>query len=101
MAGESLGLSPYSYPPAIVDSGTTDILLEPEIYVAVIAMLKSKGPSVDERFWNNYCVITDPFKWPYITIYLKNMRGGSFALTILGNENNHTENQIIESNYFM
>ena len=67
-----------------MDSGTTDILLEPEIYIAVIAMLKSKGPSVDERFWNNYCVITDPFKWPYITIYLKNMRGGSFALTILG-----------------
>ncbi|XP_065648136.1 beta-secretase 2 [Hydra vulgaris] len=84
VAGESLGLSPYSYPPAIVDSGTTDILLEPEIYIAVIAMLKKRGPLVDQRFWNNYCVITDPFKWPYITIYLKDMRGGSFALTVLG-----------------
>lgn len=84
VAGQSLGLSPYSYPPAIVDSGTTDILLEPEIYIAVIAMLKAKGPPVDERFWNNYCVITDPYKWPYLTIYLKDMRGGSFALTVLG-----------------
>lgn len=84
VAGHSLGLSPYSYPPAIVDSGTTDILLEPEIYIAVIAMLKKNGPAVDERFWNNYCVETDPYKWPYITIYLKNMKGGSFALTILG-----------------
>lgn len=84
VAGHSLGLSPYSYPPAIIDSGTTDILLEPEIYIAVIAMLRKHGPSVDERFWNNYCVHTDPYKWPYITIYLKNMKGGSFALTILG-----------------
>jgi len=84
VGGRSLGLSPYSYPPAIVDSGTTDILLEPEIYIAVIAMLKRHGPPVDERFWNNYCVETDPFKWPYITIYLKDMRGGSFALTVLG-----------------
>ena len=71
VAGQSLGLSPYSYPPAIVDSGTTDILLEPEIYIAVIAMLKRNGPAVDERFWNNYCVETDPYKWPYITIYIK------------------------------
>jgi len=84
VAGHSLGLSPYSYPPAIIDSGTTDILLEPEIYIAVIAMLRRYGPRVDERFWNNYCVHTDPFKWPYITIYLKNMKGGSFAITILG-----------------
>ncbi|XP_066914043.1 beta-secretase-like [Clytia hemisphaerica] len=84
VAGHSLGLSPYSYPPAIIDSGTTDILLEPEIYIAVIAMLRKHGPRVDERFWNNYCVHTDPYKWPYITIYLKNMKGGSFALTILG-----------------
>jgi len=84
VAGHTLGLSPYSYPPAIVDSGTTDILLEPEIYIAVIAMLKKHGPPVDNRFWNNYCVDTDPFKWPYLTIYLKDMNGGSFALTILG-----------------
>eukprot|EP00795_Rhopilema_esculentum_P014452 gene14452-5514_t len=84
VAGHSLGLSPYSYPPAIVDSGTTDILLEPEIYIAVIAMLKKHGPPVDIRFWNNYCVETDPFKWPYLTIYLKDTNGGSFALTILG-----------------
>lgn len=84
VGGQSLGLSPYSYPPAIVDSGTTDILLEPEIYIAVIAMLKKNGPAVDDRFWNNYCVDTDPYKWPYITIYLKSMKGGSFALTILG-----------------
>lgn len=84
VAGHSLGLSPYSYPPAIIDSGTTDILLEPEIYIAVITMLKKHGPSVDERFWENYCVRTDPYKWPYITIYLKNMKGGSFAVTILG-----------------
>lgn len=84
VAGHSLGLSPYSYPPAIVDSGTTDILLEPEIYIAVIAMLKKHGPPVDQRFWNNYCVDTDPFKWPYLTIYLKDTNGGSFALTILG-----------------
>lgn len=75
---------PPSYSSAIVDSGTTDILLQPEVYSAVIAQLKLRGPPVDERFWNSYCVDTDPYQWPYITIYLKDMIGGSFGLTILG-----------------
>ena len=30
-----------------------------------------RGPPVDERFWKSYCVDTDPYQWPYITIYLK------------------------------
>lgn len=100
-----------------LSSGTTDILLQPEIYAAVIAQLKlvrfyrpnigelcwqrdfrlvsrriscpymnqahitsfretslflfQRGPPVDERFWKSYCVDTDPYQWPYITIYLK------------------------------
>ncbi|XP_048579990.1 beta-secretase 2 isoform X2 [Nematostella vectensis] len=84
VAGNSLDLSPQVFPTAIVDSGTTDILLRPEIYMAVITELKKHGPPVDERFWDNYCVDTDPYQWPYITIYLRDMRGGSFGLTILG-----------------
>ncbi|KAM7447610.1 hypothetical protein ABFA07_004159 [Porites harrisoni] len=84
VAGNSLGLLPPSFSSAIVDSGTTDILLQPEIYEAVIAELKTRGPPVDERFWNSYCVDTDPYQWPYLTIYLKDMIGGSFGLTILG-----------------
>ncbi|KAJ7372197.1 hypothetical protein OS493_020629 [Desmophyllum pertusum] len=84
VAGNSLGLLPPSFPAAIVDSGTTDILLQPEIYAAVIAQLKQRGPPVDERFWKSYCVDTDPYQWPYITIYLKDMIGGSFGLTVLG-----------------
>ena len=32
-----------------------------------------RGPPVDERFWKSYCVDTDPYQWPYITIYLKDM----------------------------
>ena len=35
--------------------------------------LNQRGPPVDERFWKNYCVDTDPYQWPYITIYLKDM----------------------------
>ena len=31
------------------------------------------APPVDERFWDNYCVDTDPYQWPYITIYLTDM----------------------------
>lgn len=33
-----------------------------------------RGPPVDERFWKSYCVDTDPYQWPYITIYLKDIR---------------------------
>ncbi|XP_068743148.1 beta-secretase 1-like [Montipora capricornis] len=84
VAGNDLGLLPPSYSSAIVDSGTTDILLHPEVYSAVIAQLKLRGPPVDERFWESYCVDTDPYQWPYITIYLKNTIGGSFGLTVLG-----------------
>nr|XP_058948271.1 beta-secretase 2-like [Pocillopora verrucosa] len=84
VAGNSLGFLPPSFSAAIVDSGTTDILLQPEIYAAVIAQLKERGPPVDERFWKSYCVDTDPYQWPYITIYLKDMIGGSFGLTVLG-----------------
>ncbi|XP_068715614.1 beta-secretase 1-like isoform X2 [Montipora foliosa] len=84
VAGNDLGLLPPSYSSAIVDSGTTDILLHPEVYSAVIAQLKLRGPPVDERFWESYCVDTDPYQWPYITIYLKDTIGGSFGLTVLG-----------------
>ncbi|XP_031556504.1 beta-secretase 2-like [Actinia tenebrosa] len=84
VAGNSVGLSSRFFPDAIVDSGTTDILLPPIVYAAVINELKKRGPPVDERFWKSYCVDTDPYQWPYITIYLTDMRGGSFGLTILG-----------------
>ncbi|XP_074623350.1 beta-secretase 2-like isoform X2 [Acropora palmata] len=84
IAGHNLGLLLPHYSSAIVDSGTTDILLQPEVYSAVITELKLRGPPVDERFWKSYCVDTDPYQWPYITIYLKDTIGGSFGLTVLG-----------------
>jgi hypothetical protein len=71
-------------PRAIIDSGSTFLVLPPRPFRAVIASLRAAMPGVDavrhtpslgpnfQAIWNQFCIHTDPSLWPPLSIALEN-----------------------------
>eukprot|EP00047_Mylnosiga_fluctuans_P002126 m.223273 g.223273 ORF g.223273 m.223273 type:complete len:629 (-) comp10904_c0_seq1:450-2336(-) len=76
-------------PRAIIDSGSTFLVLPPLAYASVIRALRRAMPHEDPAIWDQFCIITEPALWPVLSIQLDGIRVNIYGRDYLNQQGDH------------